>query len=257
MSVVVEMSLFFNAFLCTAQTPSQTAQPRTSEEALLVARRAISALGSEAAWNEISSIRSTATITSNAGPTRTIIWADNWSTGTLKYKRAPKAADGNSAAGAPIIHSAKVNGKAVTIPKQSDSTMLTVSAPAEALLRGMNNGRCAYYPENDNRLDPYSIQNVPQGQLAFVQACPAMTRNYGALHWRVDASTFLPVSVSIPEHAFRSASIIYTLVKFESFTSVGEVLVPDKILLTSNSSIYKQIQFSGIATSQASAATSK
>ena len=95
---------FLSFSVCGGQIPTQPAQPRTSEEALLVVRRTIGALGSEAAWSAISSIESTATITSNAGPTRNIIWADNWSTGTLKYKRAPKAARPASCEIAPPLH---------------------------------------------------------------------------------------------------------------------------------------------------------
>lgn len=259
-STIVKLSvvavLFIVPRVSGAQTVAQQGQPRTTQDASNVAKQTFNALGGQRAWMQISSISSTATITSNVSPTRTIVWTDDWSSGMLNSLRSV-ANGGDSSSGRPISQTFTANGTSVTVPKQSDYSILAISAPAVALSLGLSNGHCQFYPESDNLHAAFSTHAVPFGQLAFAQACSVAANGESVLHWRVNASTFIPISVSIPEKAFGSNTYTHKLVTYESFATIGSASIPSKVTLTSAGTITQQVEFSGIATNQASLSTSK
>lgn len=250
LGILTTLLVFFG--VSSAQTSAQQAQPRTLPEAVMLARSTLNALGGQGVWMQISSVSSVAVITNSAGAPRTITWVDDWSSGTLRSLRATSNGSTGSSTGSPIVPKFSYNGKSVVVPSQSDYITLAISTPGEALLRGLSKGDCHFYPEGDDLEDRFSTHAVPSGQLAFAQACSGTSNSNGALHWRVNASTFMPISVSIPVRAFGSNSYIYTLVSYVSFATVGAASMPSKVLLTSNTNNYRQIQFSGFSINQAS-----
>lgn len=246
------------SLICRAQTAVQPTQPRTLAAALVVANRTLTALGGVQAWSQISSIQRTATITSSITATATTIWVDDWSSGTLKTSRTLSGSGGgNSPTSSAIVQRYNANGQSVVVPAQDESVIFATAIPSEALLLGIQSTQCIFYPEDSDLLDPNSIQNVPKGEIAFAEVCSGTNPRSGALHWRVNASTYMPISVSIPQLAFLSSSNVYTLVTFTSYTTVGSVSIPNQITLTDTSGVSRHIQFSSILPVQAAASSSK
>lgn len=216
-------------------------------DAAVLAARTINALGGQEAWSEVRSVKSSAEMTSNRRSVKTVIWHDDWSSGTLRVSRT-RSAHSNENADQDQVSSARSNERQSL---QGDATELSYLDPARALILAIQNTKCAVYPENDNRMARFSTHDIPSGQLGFIESCSGSPLGRGELHWRISATTYMPVSVYVPLAGGGAPSGTYVTVVYRSFIQQEQLKLPERVEIISNWDERKLIKFSNVTLGRA------
>ena len=223
----------------SSQDPTQLSSP---PDASVLAERTISALGGQEAWSQVKSVESLATITSNRRSAKSVKWTDDWSSGALHASRTQNTLSAGKAQYEATPRVRSMEGGQIL----SAATELSFLVPARALILATHDAKCTFYQENDDRMGRFSTHDIPSGQWGFVESCSGSPLGKRALHWRISATTYLPVSVYVPLSGVGLPSVSYVTIVYHTFIQLGSLKLPEQVEIIPNWNERKQIKFTDI-----------
>jgi hypothetical protein len=229
-----------NSLQTRAQSPatkSRVDAASIDQTTLALLERALANSGGEA-WNMVGAATTDVTVPLHDGSQSQIHWADDWSGSSVISRRE---VIGGSHGRNLMITSARIqshwrdNGTSTQYPGDSDPVILAVGYPAAALFRSLQDQRCKFFTsQHPQGRWPAPPLTKDENEIPVYQQCldPGAPDGYVDIAWIIDKSTATLRGAWLPIRGMVTNRVLYEQVQFVSFQTVGDLLVPRRVLIT-------------------------
>jgi hypothetical protein len=230
---------------------SRLSLPQISNpQALAIVQQSITKLGGQALWQQVGGVTAQATVSSPGTAPYQINWTDDWSTGSIRFRRDLVANGANSLS---LIGTDAFQvrlfpgGNTVSLRHDNGIVALAEGYPAAALVLSLSpQYSCTFQLGNpsDPNIGPASTD---ADGVIVTELCPDRLYPNGraTLVWDFSKSDATPISVKLPIWGQMNYLLRTQTVSFTAFQNVDGRITPSQLQIRRVSSEIDQLTISG------------